>query len=615
MRPIGYLDGPRLCGALVAACDHVQGQRVELNRINVFPVPDGDTGTNLALTAASIADHLRANGNASVGEVARAAAEAGVLGARGNCGMILSHFLLGFSESVGERVRVTVDEFSVALRAAVEHVYAALERPVEGTMVTVMRAVAEEAATLRTTDFRELLARLLTRARAALASTPELLPVLRNAGVVDAGAKGFVHLLEGIVSYLSGDPVVAVPAAPAPETSAPGAPTSGYSVADEHFRYCTEALVRGRGLPDAEAVRSVLRERGDSLVVIRTGELLKVHVHTDEPEAVFEHLRTLGRLAAHKAEDMRAQHAAIESVARSGHLRLVRRPLTVVVDSAADLPEDVVRAHGIVTVPLNLIFGDQTLRDGVDIGPEAFVARLREGARPSTSQPAPAAFLDGFARAAADGETVLAVLLSSTLSGTYSSAEAAARRWRSAEGVGELADVPVHLFDSRGVSLCEGMLALRAAELGELGWAPDAIIPELRRIRSQSGILFTLDTYDRLIASGRVGRGRALLGTILSIKPILGLDAEGRVFPAARVRGARNALPRMIELLEERIPRGARRLRFGVIQIDAEEEAAAAVQAVRARFGDPEVLVSAATPVLATHTGPGTWGIAYQVED
>src|SRR5688500_8226760 len=157
---IAYLDGPRLRRSLVAACDHAQRQRGELNRINVFPVPDGDTGTNLALTVRAIADHLRVDDDPSVAGVARAAADAAVLGAGGNCGMMLSHFLLGFSQGLVDRPRVDASEFGAAMRAGVDNLYRALERPVEGTILTVMRETAEEAEVAGEPDFEPLLLRL-----------------------------------------------------------------------------------------------------------------------------------------------------------------------------------------------------------------------------------------------------------------------------------------------------------------------------------------------------------------------------------------------------------------------------------------------------------------------
>ena len=604
-----YLDGAALRGALLTANEYVRRHRADLNRINVFPVPDGDTGTNLALTVSSIADRLRGVSDGSVGIVARHASEAAILGARGNCGMILSHFLLGFSDAVGERARISVGEFATVWRAATEHVYRALEKPVEGTMITIMRAVADEAERLQHTDFVVLFERLMVKAREALASTPDLLPQLKAAGVVDAGAKGFVHIIEGISSFVAGDPLVALDEVPEWEDApAFAAAATEYPAEEETFRFCTEALVRGPSIPQADEVRGVLRERGDSLVVIRASDILKVHIHTDEPDEVFDYLRSLGTLATHKAEDMRAQHAAVERAARSGHMTLARRPVSIVADTACDLPEEVVRAHGMHLVPLSLIFPDRVLRDRIDITAEEFAERLKQGAHPSTSQPAPAAFLEAFRRAGDEGEAVIGVILSSGLSGTLASAQAAAKQRAHGE-------VPVHLFDSRGGSVLQGLLALKAAELGELGWEPERIVAELERVRGQSGILVVLDTFERALASGRVGRGRAWLGSLLDIKPVLEVDDAGKLNPVAKVRGRPKVMPKVMELLSERVPKGAKKLRFGVFHVACPEIVDEVVGEVRGRWGNREVMTAAGTPIIATHAGEGAWGVAWMVED
>lgn len=600
-----HIDGPGLRGALIAACDYVQLQRAELNRINIFPVPDGDTGTNFALTARSIADRLRSGTDDHLGAVAREAAEAGILGARGNSGMILSHYLLGLAESIGDRVRMSVTEFAESLRAASDHVYRALEDPIEGTIVTVMRETAEEAESRSFASFQTLFRRILCRAYATLARTPELLPVLRKAGVVDAGAKGFVHLLEGIVAYLSGDPIVALEEeAPGEESLPIAAAAAEYPTESERYRYCTEALVRGAELPEADEVRTVLRTYGDSLVVIRSGDLLKVHIHTDLPDQLFAYLRTLGELEAQKAEDMGAQHATLRRAA-ARHLELARRPVAVVTDTACDLPEPIVRAHGIHLVPLTLIFEDGALYDRVEISAEEFSRRLLAGEHPTTSQPTPAAFLEAYEDAAEEGEAVIAITIAGVLSGTLNSAEAAARHLES----------EVQLIDSRGATLLQGLLALRAAELGELGLGPKEIVEEIGRVRERSGLLITVDVFENLLASGRVGRGRALLGSLLDIKPILELDSEGRVQPLDRVRGRRQILPRILEILEERVPPGSGRIRFGVAHVACEEVLDEVSTALRGRYGqETEIVVGAASPVLATHVGPGAWAVAYMVE-
>ena len=311
----------------------------------MFPVPDGDTGTNLALTVRAIGDHLRGCGGRSVSEVAHEAAEGAVLGARGNVGMMLSHFLLGFADSVHERTRITTVDFGAALGAGVERLYTSLENPVEGTILTVMRDTATVARESNADDFVPLVAEVVEEARVSLSRTPEQLAVLKKAGVVDAGAKGFVSMLEGVLMFVEGVTVAVDTEAPS-DADVSAVALTEYPEAEEQYQFCTEALARGDTLPTQLEAREVLREMGDSLIVIRSSDVLKVHVHTDEPERVFDYMRSVGDLVTHKAEDMQVQHETIGS--SGGHIQLARRPVTIVTDSACDLSEEVIRAqlHG-----------------------------------------------------------------------------------------------------------------------------------------------------------------------------------------------------------------------------------------------------------------------------
>lgn len=601
---IAYLDGPRLRRSLIAACDYAQRQRAELNRINVFPVPDGDTGTNLALTVRSIADHLRSNKDRAVSAVAHRAAQGAVLGARGNCGMMLSHFLLGFAESVSDRERITTAEFGSALGAGVDKLYDALDDPVEGTILSVMRDAAAAARASEATDFVPLVTQVLEQARDSLARTPEQLAVLKRAGVVDAGAKGFVSMLEGVLMFVDGVQIAVDADVGGGGNGASAAAVADYSTEEEQYGFCTEALVRGEALPSQRAVRDVLRAHGDSLIVLRAGDVLKVHVHTDEPEVVFDYLRTVGSLVTHKAEDMRVQHTTI---GRGAHVRLARRPVGVVTDSACDLSEEVVRAHGIHVVPMSLVDDDRTYRDGIDITASEFHDKLAAaGALPTTSQPSPASFLEAYERAGEEAESIVGVFVASTLSGTVGAAEVAASR---------VDGVPVRVADSLGASLLQGLLVLKAAELGELGWEAGAIVDELTRIRSRSGILFTVRTFDRLIASGRVSLGKALMGRYLGIKPILGLTGEGRVKAFGKAFGDRRARPELMRILRARVPRDAK-VRFGVVHVGLPEIVDPVSAELRAAYGQHvEILSAPATPVISTHLGIGAWGVAYLVEE
>jgi len=597
---IAYLDGPRLARSVLAAADWVAAGRDELNRINVFPVPDGDTGTNFSLTFRAVADALRGLGQATLPETGRVMARAAVLGARGNSGMMLAHFLLGFTEGLGERVTASAGGIALALSRGADRIYESLDEPREGTILTVARdtARAAAAAAAESDDIAVCMRRTLGEAEASLERTPELMPVLKEAGVVDAGGKGFVRMLEGVVRLITGEPVL--PAGLSEEADGEVAPAAQIEVAAERdFQFCTEVLVRGDRLPPANEVRAALHRFGGSVVVALMSDILKIHVHTDTPDAVFTYAAELGQVETTKADDMRAQHR------RLGHAG--RRPVAIVSDSSADLADALLDRHRIALVPLQVVFGDRTFRDRVELRPEEFYRRLRATADlPTTSQPTPADFVQIFRDARAEAEEVVGVLLGSRLSGTFASAQVALR----AAGL-----TGVHLVDSRSASLGVGMLALRAAELAESGWGAAEITAELERVRGRCGMLLTVDRFDNLVRGGRISRGKAWIGGMLDLKPILSLDDGGSVVVLDRVRGREQTIPRVLALLERRLSPRPQAVRFGVAHVEAPETAERVRDALLASYHPKDCFITLATGVLATHAGLGAWAIFYQVED
>jgi DegV family protein with EDD domain len=401
-----------------------------------------------------------------------------------------------------------------------------------------------------------------------------------------------------VVRFIEGNPIL--PADFPLITEAELTPAAQAAVAAERdFQYCTEFLVRGEQLPATNEVRAAIRQFGGSIVVVMAGDLLKVHVHTDTPDAVFTFAARWGTVQSTKAEDMRAQHRKLAH----GETR----PVAVIADSSADLPDSILDRHHIALVPLQVLFGDRTFKDRVELKPEEFYRRLRESkALPTTSQPAPADFVQAFTDARTGADEVVAVLLSGGLSGTFQSAQAA----RKATGVGG-----IHLVDSRSASLGLGLLALRGAELAESGWTGAEIVQELERVRGQSGCFITVDRFDNLIRSGRVTKGRAWLAGMLDVKPVLGLDAEGKVIPVDRVRGRDNVVPRVLGLLDKRLTPRPRAVRFGVVHAMAPDVAERVRTALVAAYRPKDCIVALATGVLGTHVGEGAWGVFYQVED
>ena len=596
---IAYVDGPRLSRSLLAASDWVTAGRDEINRINVFPVPDGDTGTNFSLTLRSVSDALRALGDAPLDSTARTAARGAVLGARGNSGMMLAHFLLGFAEALEGREKGTAKDIARGIRLGADRLYSSLDDPREGTILTVAReaALAAERAAADSPDISMFMNRLLAEGEIALARTPELMAVLKEAGVVDAGGKGFVRMIEGVVRLIEGDPILPATATTGEFSSIPAAEID--VAAERDFQFCTEAMIQGEQLPSANEVRSVLREFGGSVQVVVAGDILKLHVHTDTPDAVFTCAARWGTVSATKAEDMRVQHRKLAHPER--------RPVGIVADSSSDLPDAVLDRHHIALVPLQVMFGDTTYRDRVELKPEAFYATMRRSrAHPTTSQPTPAEFVRVLRDARSEADEVVAVLLASRLSGTFQAGMMAARA-ANIDGV--------EFVDSASASLGLGLLALRGAELAESGWSARDIAEELRRVRRQSGALVTVDRFDNLLRSGRVTRGKAWLAGLLDVKPILGLDDLGSIIPVDRVRGRDNVVPRVLSLLERRLTPRPKAVRFGIVHAEAPEPAERMRRAIVAAYQPRDCFVTLATGVLGAHVGFGAWAVFYQVED
>jgi DegV family protein with EDD domain len=596
---IAYVDGPRLSRSLLAASDWVTAGRDEINRINVFPVPDGDTGTNFSLTLRSVSDALRALGDAPLDSTARTAARGAVLGARGNSGMMLAHFLLGFAEALEGREKGTAKDIARGIRLGADRLYSSLDDPREGTILTVAReaALAAERAAADSPDISMFMNRLLAEGEIALARTPELMAVLKEAGVVDAGGKGFVRMIEGVVRLIEGDPILPATATTGEFSSIPAAEID--VAAERDFQFCTEAMIQGEQLPSANEVRSVLREFGGSVQVVVAGDILKLHVHTDTPDAVFTCAARWGKVSATKAEDMRVQHRKLAHPER--------RPVAIVADSSSDLPDAVLDRHHIALVPLQVMFGDTTYRDRVELKPEAFYATMRRSrAHPTTSQPTPAEFVRVLRDARSEADEVVAVLVASRLSGTFQAGMMAARA-ANIDGV--------EFVDSASASLGLGLLALRGAELAESGWSARDIAEELRRVRRQSGALVTVDRFDNLLRSGRVTRGKAWLAGLLDVKPILGLDDLGSIIPVDRVRGRDNVVPRVLSLLERRLTPRPKAVRFGIVHAEAPEPAERMRRAIVAAYQPRDCFVTLATGVLGAHVGFGAWAVFYQVED
>ena len=287
-----------------ASLANLEAHRQRIDDLNVYPVPDGDTGTNLTLTVRSIVEALESSSADGHEAVAKELSRAALMGARGNSGVIFSQVLRGFADVLAEREDVDSPMLARAFRSASDAAYRAVRRPVEGTMLTVIREMADEAESreVRSLPKDELLERVVARGEEALARTPELLDVLREAGVVDAGGAGLLEIVRGLAAGVAGKEL------PAAVAGTRGAEIGFDAVHQElsRYRYCTAFVVEGNGL-DAEELERQLEPLGDSLLVVGDASALKVHVHTDEPGAALALATSLGTIEGVEIANMHRQ--------------------------------------------------------------------------------------------------------------------------------------------------------------------------------------------------------------------------------------------------------------------------------------------------------------------
>ena len=306
------LNGPELRGAFVAATRLLERHRDHINALNVFPVPDGDTGTNMLLTMRSVNEEASHAADTALSTIVAAMARGALLGARGNSGVILSQFLQGMAKGLEGLRQASGRELASALDIAQKAAYKAVGKPVEGTMLTVIRELASAAqarAGGNGASFLAVWGVALEAAREAVARTPSQLPVLREAGVVDAGGEGVAVLMDGAYRFFRGDGVedVAVPQVATPRLLAAVSQDYLKATEAEQYGYCTQLLVEGKDL-NVDLIREKLSSMADSTVVVGDGALVKVHVHTFDPGPIVSYAVSLGSLSQVKIENIDQQH-------------------------------------------------------------------------------------------------------------------------------------------------------------------------------------------------------------------------------------------------------------------------------------------------------------------
>jgi len=598
--PALSLSGTELSAALSTGIHRLISREEFINKINVFPVPDGDTGTNLALTLQAVLVALRGNPDPHAGQTLTRVADAALDGARGNSGAILAQFLMGVGDRAGHLPELTAEGFADAVGGGAVYARESLTEPREGTILTVLTDFAAtvhsavHAAGVR--DFRTLFQKALATARSSLEETRNQLETLRRANVVDAGALGFVELVAGMADYLDtgvvpGDDSAIVMMRD--EESAAG------SQVDLQHRYCTECTITGENI-DRRKLREEASQLGSSLVVAGSQRKVRLHLHLNEPARLFELAARYGAVASEKADDMQRQQEMAHHASR--------RQVAVVTDSAADLPETVLEELDIHVVPVRVHFGTHSYLDKIGLSSEEFFRELAINPQhPKTSQPPPGDFRRAFEFLGSHYRAVVYIGLTARVSGTYQSGETAANRARTT--------ARILTVDSGTAALGQGLIAMRAAEVAAAGGDADAVRQAALDARGGTRTWGLLVTLEFAVRGGRVPRSAKTVADFLRLTPILAVKADGSVGIGGVLFGRSNPYRRFGRYLRRRLD-PTRRWRIGIAHANVPEGAQLVREAMVAGLARAEVLpVIPLGTALGVHGGPGCVVVAVQELD
>ncbi len=589
------LDGKRFYYSFLAGAQKIFEHYQGINKINVFPVADGDTGTNLASTMRSIIDTAIPTDNIKVTAVALA--DAALVGARGNSGIIFAQFLYGFSNEIPNNNNLSISDFAEIIKKAVKYAYEAIANPVEGTMISVMREWAEYVYKIKDKfqDFNALIADSYNKAMEALMDTPKKLEILAKSHVVDAGAKGFVLFLEGMIDFFKHGQLKQI----AQTRNVSKIKEFEEIIHDESsitFRYCTEALISfDDENPDNKLnLKKAIEGFGDSLVVAGSPKKLRIHIHTDQPAALFSAIKDIGNISFKKVDDMVMQNDLV-------HHR--KYNIALLTDSTCDLPQDVIEKYQIQVVPLTVHFKNDFYLDSLTITSAEFYKLMEEADyNPTTSQPTYKDFTNRYNYLASHYDQIVGIHLSEKMSGTFSNSK------KAAHAVQERQQSNITVHSSNKLTCALGLVVLRAAEAIANGMDYEELNREINRWTSATHLFVNAPTLKYMIRGGRVSAVRGFVGKMLGIQPLVTVNQEGKTEVFGKPRSTRQAMKMVIDEAA-RIMDGKKVWGYSISHADNEEGAEWYAREMEAITGQKPKFVNYASPVLGAHVGPGVVGL------
>ena len=586
------INHDKLYTSFINGAKEVMNNRLFLNKINVFPVADGDTGSNLFSTMHSIVHYSELKEN--IKNTLESIADSAIIGARGNSGLIFAQYFQGLSEGITSEKVITPEEFVLASKNGMQSAYEAMENPVEGTMLTTMKVFHDSLSRELNSQvtFDTLLEKAFKNVELAVEKTTDQLKVLKQSSVVDSGAKGFAYFVKGFVDGIKGH-FITKEISEGEEII----PEIEHDHGDDlHYRYCTEALIEKKS--QISDLKPLLSDIGDSIIQVKGKRKIRLHVHTNDPAQVFERLSGHGKILEQKVDDMVEQYDRI-------HHRKYKS--VIVTDSIADLPKEILDEGQVHVVHLSLLVGEESYLDKLTVSNERlFDLAKSKKLHPTSSQPTIKAIENAYQYLLSYYENILVFSVAQALSGTYNAFVKAAEKFRDKKH-------EIHIIDTKQNSIAEGLIVWQAIENLKNKKSVDEILDQAKKSVANSKILVKINTLDNMIASGRLSVRAGSIAKKVGLKPIVTLDEEGKggIFKVAF--NPNKALKKILKHMEQ-IENTKGIKHYAVTYVDDPSLGKGFAEALENAVGKPPEYITKSSGVIAMGAGKGAVAVAYITE-
>lgn len=589
------LTNKQLYDSLIYGAYNVIKNKEQLNRINIFPVQDGDTGSNLSSMMRTIIQ--KAELKPTVKETLASIADASLYGARGNSGLIFAQYFRGLSETMVDSELISLNEYATASKFAAQCAYEAVEKPTEGTMITVMkewgRLLSEEIS--NRLSLEDIFTNAFKKLELALEKTKDQLAVLKKANVVDSGAMGFTCFMEGVLYCIRNEGDMEQLILNATEEKAEDLLFDTTHQTSEEFRYCTECLLESTQKLNAPELKKWLSDRGNSIVVAGNESKCRIHIHTNHPADVFDYLYDKGDIVYQKVEDMQQQEAVVKHR---------KHDIALVTDSIADIPQELIDEYQIHVVHLDILFKNMIYMDKLTIRPERLLQKTKtELELPTSSQPNPKNVENLLDYLSTYYQSIIIMTVSKDLSGTFNVFYNATKNFKNK-------NIKISVINTKQNSGAQGLLVKKCAEFIQEGLSHDEIVKRIEDNLSASKILVQVRTIDNMIKSGRLSVRAGKLAKRVGLKPIVTLDADGK--------GALESIAFSISGSNKKIIKHINKLmqtheieQYNIVHVNNEAGARELAKFMTPIIGFEPAYITETSSIVAVSAGEGAVALSY----